>query len=189
MTVRDQIDLIALAPCILGYHPNDDDCVVFLGLSETEGASIAVHVGSGSLHRALPLLRRVVRERTFTLTALIAYGPETVVGPVLLQMLHAFHDDAADVDQALRVEGLRVEGRRWWCVLPGCDAPDHPHRAGRILDLSSSRVAAAAESAGLVVYASRADKARAEEPMTNEPTVLRLLRRFLALATRDRDTR
>lgn len=146
---RQPVDLIAIVPYVIGFHPEESAVLLTFDLSPGSGDAVHVRVD-------LPRTRRQRRAVTAMFRELAARRESTQVGLVLYTedagAALVFHDvvvPALVSDGIEVVDVIRVAGGRFHAV----DEPDDP---GTAFDLDDHPLATNPAVAGQVVFESRA---------------------------------
>ncbi|MBX6358354.1 MAG: DUF4192 domain-containing protein, partial [Micromonosporaceae bacterium] len=152
LTVRSTVDLLALVPCLLGFHPADSLVVVAMRRGQVifaaRGdlpAARAPRAASGALAGQLAA---VVRRQGCEAAVVIGYGPADRVAAAAPVGCDALSRQGVQVLDALRVTAGRYFSLL--CADPRCCPPD-----GTAFDASASPLAAEAVFAGQVVLPDR----------------------------------
>jgi hypothetical protein len=143
-TARSSEDLVALAPQVLGFHPEDSVVLMTFGGGENFHARVDLPVGEDDQLAVVDMLRAVVARHRVRQVALLLYTEDPWVAAT-------FHDavvprlvgDGVDVVDVLRV----ADGRYHDASRPDDD--------GRAYDLRSHRFTAEQVVRGRVVHGSR----------------------------------
>ena len=139
---RTPVDLIALVPFVLGFHPAES--VVVLTFGSPHGA---FHARVDLPHGRAERVRVVATLRD----AVIGNGATTAVVLVFSTNDAAARRISADLVPALLhvdvevIDAIRADGEHWWCVGPADPVPDrgpghpydlstHPFTAARVLE-------------------------------------------------------
>lgn len=146
-------DLLALVPCVLGFHPEDSlVLVVVKGAGEHLHARVDLTPDDIDLEVAGATLLNAVRRVQARQVALVAYTDDPLLAEVVVDRLdEQLFDIDVDVVCAVRADGLR-----WYSL--DCDDDCCPPE-GRPYDLSSHPITAQAVLEGQVTYRSRAELA------------------------------
>jgi Domain of unknown function (DUF4192) len=169
LRVSEPAGLLAVVPHLLGFHP--DDSLVVLGLMPPAGR---VHVAfrydlpdSSDSEMAAEIAAHaigVLINHKLTLVALVGYGSDERVTPVINAIIQA----AAATEVTTR-EALRVRDGRYWSILctnPSCCPPD-----GVPFDAATHPAAQALATAGLSAAPDRAALAATLAPVTGPAAV------------------
>ncbi|HEX6247829.1 MAG TPA: DUF4192 domain-containing protein [Nocardioidaceae bacterium] len=152
--ISSPADLLALVPCVLGFHPEDSlVLVVVAGEGEQQlHARVDLTPDDVDLELAGASLLHAVRRTRARQVALIAYTDDPLLADVAVDRLDdQLFDAGVDV-----VCALRADGRRWYSL--DCDDDCCPPE-GRPYDLSSHPITAQSVLDGQVTYRSRAELA------------------------------
>lgn len=167
MTARGPEDLLAMVPCVLGFHPENSMVMLTFGADSGDGAGFQARVDlppdASEVPAMVEALAAPARHHGIRRAVLLLYCPD---GPparlrVGEQALLALHDalDEADIDV---LEMLRANGRRWFPMRPG--SPRAP-RHGIPYDAQSHPFVAQSVLAGQVTHGSRAELAATLAPV------------------------
>jgi hypothetical protein len=135
-TARTPLDLIALAPYVLGFHPEDSVVLMTFGGGEPFHARVDLPVDVADQEAVSTLLRDVAREHAAPFAAVLVYSDDVQAAATMAELLvSGLCGDGVDVVDALRVE----EEEYFDCVdptLPGIpyDLSTHPFTASRVYD-------------------------------------------------------
>ncbi len=155
LSLRSPIDLLAVVPYLLGFHP--ERSVVVLGLAQHKvcfQARADLDAPAGALAEQLTGMLRRQRLRT---ALIVGYGPAADVDPVVAALRARF--DRAHIQA---VEALRADAGRFWsytCRELSCCPPD-----GTPYAPDTSTIPAQATVAGMVALASREELCRQLAP-------------------------
>jgi hypothetical protein len=148
--IQSPADLLALVPCVLGFHPQDS--LVLVAVGETGGglhARVDLTPDEDDLRAGIGCLLAAVLRNRGRSVALVAYTDDPVVAEEVVDRL----DDAL-YDHGVQVlSAIRADGSRWYDLLcddEGC-CPGH----GEPYDLSSHPITAQAVLDGQVTLGSR----------------------------------
>jgi hypothetical protein len=159
--LRDPIDILAVTPYLMGFHPRDS--LVALGL---KGKRLTFHLRGdlppeGATQAVVDeLAARFValfHQQRITAVVLVGYGCEQRVDPVIAALRRLL--PARDITVR---EALRAHGGRWWsylCTSAACCPPE-----GTPYEVASSAIAAAATMAGCVALPDRESVVRRLDP-------------------------
>ncbi|GAA1850425.1 DUF4192 domain-containing protein [Asanoa iriomotensis] len=158
ITVRSCADLIASVPYLLGFHPTESIVVIAIVGDRVR------FVARGDLPAAVPpsqIARRLASllfRDPVDAIAIIGYGPSTAVTPIAEAVCDALRPTDVTVVDVLRVD----EGRYWSyvCANPSCCPPE-----GKLFDLTTTCVGAAAVYAGRVALPDRESVATSIAPV------------------------
>jgi hypothetical protein len=169
LSVRSTVDLLAVVPYLLGFHPTDSLVVVAMRAGQMVFAARADLPGprsSGATRAALAdqLARVVVRQDAQT-ASVLGYGPPDLVTAALPAVCDALSQQGVEIFDALRV----TAGRYWSfvCADPECCPPD-----GTPFDVTTSRLTAEAVFAGQAVLPDRTALTRLVAPVRGLPREL-----------------
>jgi hypothetical protein len=161
LSVRSTVDLLAVVPCLLGFHPVDSLVVVAMRAGQMVFAARGDLPGpraSGTVRAGFAdqLARVVVRQDVQT-ASVIGYGPPDLVADSLPAVCDALSRRGVEIFDALRV----TAGRYWsfFCADPRCCPPD-----GTAFDVATSSLTAEAVFAGQVVLPDRTALTRQVAP-------------------------
>jgi hypothetical protein len=157
IVLRSPVDLVAVTPYLLGFHP--DHSVVLVAL---HGRRIAF-VARGDLSAGPPAtiaddLLTAARRQHPTEVAVLGYGPDEQVRPVVEACRSAARRHGLPVKEA-----LRVDQGRWWSYT--CDDDRCCPPAGTPYDQSASPVATRCVVEGLPALPSRQELVRQVAPL------------------------
>lgn len=155
-TIRAQspADLLALIPCVLGFHPEDSLVLLTVGEADhTFHARVDLPRDPEHLPDVVESLTGPARRNGITRCVLVAYSDDHAVSQEVVDRLSGALDDAG-VTVALAV---RADGERWHC-LAGCTDSSCPPE-GTAYDISSHPVTAQAVLDGRVTLSSRQELA------------------------------
>ena len=178
--VSSPASLLAVVPPLLGFEPSEPSLVVVGTCSPREEVRITLRfditdasLAAGVADNAISYLA----ENCITTAAVVGYGPDSLVTPVVGEVLQRFPEAAIIV-----TEVLRAQDQRYWsylCTNPVCCPPE-----GTPFD-AKAHPAAAMLAAGPVL-ASRAALAQTIAPVAGEEAeaMVRATRRAEARARR-----
>lgn len=149
LRLKSPTDLLALVPCVLGFHPQDSLVLVVLA---AEGGNLHARVDlvredvdiDAAVESLLPAVRRV-GART---VALVAYTDDCFLAEEAV-------DELAEALAAVDVEvviALRAEADRWWAL--GCEDDAYPSE-GSPYDVREHPITAQSVLDGKVTFPSR----------------------------------
>jgi hypothetical protein len=162
LTVRSTVDLLALVPCLLGFHPTDSLVVVAMRggrmIFAARGDLPAARSSGASVTAIADQFGRVVARQGVEAAAVIGYGPADRVDAAAPALCAALAEHDLQIFDVLRV----TAGRYWslLCADPECCPPD-----GTAFDLTTSSLTAEAVFAGQVVLPDRSALTRAVAPV------------------------
>jgi hypothetical protein len=141
-TAKSPADLLALVPCVLGFHPEDSLVMLTLGdAADHFHARIDLPRDADDLAEVVGSLHQVVTRHRVRRVVLVAYSEDQCVALELSDRLRG----ALEVDGVTVVEAIRADGERWYS-LTGCtgsccpvegtpyDLGSHPFTAQSVLD-------------------------------------------------------
>ncbi|HET9501223.1 MAG TPA: DUF4192 domain-containing protein [Marmoricola sp.] len=135
-TARTPLDLIALAPYLLGFHPADSVVLMTFGAGEPFHARVDLPDSLDGQEALSQMLREVVREHRVPTVAVLVYSEDVEAAATMAGLLVVgLTGDGVDVVDALRVEDTEY----FDCLdpaLPGTtyDLSAHPFTAARVYD-------------------------------------------------------
>lgn len=147
-SIKSPADLLALVPCVLGFHPEDSLVLVVI---DGEGGNLHARVDllpdDESTEQALAGLLVAVSRTRARSVALVAYSlDELLADHVVDAMVEQLCARGVDVACA-----IRADGERWFCLdCSECCPPE-----GRPYDLKAHPITAEAVLRGQVVFRSR----------------------------------
>jgi hypothetical protein len=142
INAKSPADLLAVVPCVLGFHP--EDSLVLLTLGEADNkfhARVDLPREPDDLAAVVAQLRDVATRNGVRRCVLVAYSDDQCASQELFERLRASLEDAG-VDV---VEAIRADGDRWYS-LTGCthsccpaegtpyDVSAHPFTAQSVVD-------------------------------------------------------
>lgn len=153
LRIKSPADLLALVPCILGFHPQDSLVLVVLaGEGGALHARIDLSADEDELGDGIASLLTAVRRAEARQVALIAYSDEAWLAEEAVDRLdEALFDAGVDV-RAM----IRADGHRWYSL--DCDEDCCPV-GGEPYDLSSHPITAQYVLDGRVTFGSRRELA------------------------------
>lgn len=148
--IKTPADLLALVPCVLGFHPDDSLVLVVLGGDGRTSLHARIDLADDLdlVEAGIDTLRRALVRHRGRRVLLIAYTDD----PLLAEDTVALLEEALDEHDIEVVQAIRADGRRWFdldCV-DDCCPPE-----GRPYDLSSHPITAQAVLDGRVTLDSR----------------------------------
>lgn len=135
-TARSPLDLVALVPFLIGFHPEDSVVLLTFGSAEPFHARVDLPDNLAEQQDVAAMLHRVCREHEVPLAAVLLYSDDAAasaaMGERLLQLLT---NDGVRVVDVLRVE----EGEYFDCLDPSgsgvaYDLSTHPFTASRVFE-------------------------------------------------------
>jgi hypothetical protein len=161
LSVRSTVDLLALVPYLLGFHPTDSLVVVAMRSGQMVFAARGDLPDGGSKASTAAFgdqVAGVVTRQGVQTAAVIGYGPPDRVADGAMAVCEALARRSVQIFDALRV----TAGRYWslLCADPHCCPPD-----GTAFDLTTSSLAAEAVFAGQVVLPDRSALTRQVAPV------------------------
>ncbi|GGL17357.1 DUF4192 domain-containing protein [Mangrovihabitans endophyticus] len=162
LRIHSDVDLVAVVPYLLGFHPGDGSIVVIAIADNLVVFSARLDLpGPDSPRAALPDATRHIadvarRTHPNPTMVLIGYGPASDLDPALHAVAAVFAIEGLPVRQPLRVTSNRIH--HLGCAHPDC-SPD-----GVPFDPSASLIPAEATYAGVVALHSRDAKAALLNP-------------------------
>ncbi len=151
---KSPADLLAVVPCVLGFHP--EDSLVLLTLGEADNrfhARVDLPRDPDHLAEVVEGLSEVVTHNGVRRCVLVAYTDDQCAAQEMSDRLRqAFERDGVSV-----VEAIRADGERWFS-LTGCTASCCPAE-GVPYDVSSHPLTAQAVVDGQVTLGSRQELA------------------------------
>lgn len=149
LPISSPADLLALVPCVLGFHPADSlVLVVVSGAHGNLHARVDLPEDPDELDDAVAALRTALVRNGARSVALIAYTDD----PLLAEdTVWALEDALGELGVAV-LAALRADGSRWFCLdcAADCCPPD-----GRPYDLGSHPITAANVLDGRVTWENR----------------------------------
>jgi hypothetical protein len=139
---KSPADLLAVVPCVLGFHP--EDSLVLLTLGEAENrfhARVDLPRGPDDVDEVVTRLRDVVTRNGVRRCVLVSYSDDHCASQELVDRLSAtFRESGVGV-----VEAIRADGERWYsmtgctgscCPVDGTpyDVTSHPFTAEAVVD-------------------------------------------------------
>ncbi|MGH3443995.1 MAG: DUF4192 domain-containing protein [Nocardioidaceae bacterium] len=164
LRAKSPVDVLALVPYVLGFHPEDSLVLITVGPTRLPGQPVNARVD-------LPSTPEDIDTVAGGLAALAVRGGVTRAVVVCYSSDAMLADTAArNLRDRLKAGGIdvpvsiRADGERWFCLSDcGCDTPS----GGAPYDLSGHRFTAEAVLDGKVTYGSRAELA--ESLIGNDP--------------------
>jgi hypothetical protein len=156
------VDLLAVVPCLLGFHPTDSLVVVAmrggLMIFAARGDLPADRASGASVTAIADQFAQVVARQGVQAAAVIGYGPADRVAAAAPALCAALAEHGLQIFDVLRV----TAGRYWslLCADPECCPPD-----GSAFDVATSSLTAEAVFAGQVVLPDRSALARTVAPI------------------------
>lgn len=147
---RNPVDLLAVVPCVLGFHPEDSVVLMTFGPGGGESfhARIDLPVVAEEQEQVATTLRTVLRRQGARQAGVVLYTEDAGAADAFQRVLVPWlQEDGVEVVDVLRVAGDRFHP---------ADDPEHP---GTTYDLSSHPFTAARVMEGRVTYDSRQDLA------------------------------
>lgn len=150
MRISSPADLLALVPCVLGFHP--EDSLVLVVLAGEGGSNLHARVDLTpdltELRAGVASLMTAVRRSEASMVALIAYTDDQVLADDALDLLfEGLIDEGVDWMFAIRADGFR------WYNLE-CDDDCCPP-SGRPYDLTTHPITAQSVLDGQVTFRNR----------------------------------
>jgi hypothetical protein len=152
LSVRSTVDLLAIVPYLLGFHPTESLVVVAMRRGQMVFAARADLPGSRASAAARTALAdqlaRVVTRQGVQTASVIGYGRPDRVTAAVPAVCDALSRRGVEI-----LDALRVTAGRYWsllCADRGCCPPD-----GTAFDVSTSALTAEAVFAGQVVLPDR----------------------------------
>ncbi|HET7683173.1 MAG TPA: DUF4192 domain-containing protein [Marmoricola sp.] len=135
-TARTPLDLIALAPYVLGFHPEDSVVLMTFGGGEPFHARVDLPLDVAGQESVSTMLEGAARKHAAPFAAVLVYSDDVEAAATMAELLVAglCHAGVEVVD------ALRVEGEEYFdCLdttLPGIpyDLSTHPFTASRVFD-------------------------------------------------------
>lgn len=149
-TVRTPIDLLAMVPYVMGFHPEDSIVLVTVGDAVDQfHARLDLPDDPDDLPCIVESITDAVERNGVRRVAIVVYSDDEYVAAVVSQAVTtALGEDGVDVAEALRTDGER------WYSLTGCTEPCCP-QDGTPYDLRSHPLTAQAVLEGQVTLPSR----------------------------------
>ena len=143
-------DLLAIVPCVLGFHPEDSLVLLTLGgASDRFHARVDLPRDPEDLADVVKMLREVVARNAVRRCVLLAYTDDHCASQELSDRLRrALEEEGVTV-----VEAIRADGERWFS-LTGCTRACCP-ADGKPYDVSTHPFTAQAVVDGQVTWGSR----------------------------------
>lgn len=168
LRVRSTVDLLAIVPYLLGFHPTDSLVVVamragqlvFAARGDLPGPASGTGPATAAEQAAAftGQLSAVVSRQGAEAVSVVGYGPAGLVDDAVPRVCEAL------AGCGLRIfDALRVTDGRYWSYL-SCDDPRCCPPGGTAFDLTTSSVTAEAVFAGQTVLPDRAAVARQVAP-------------------------
>jgi hypothetical protein len=161
LAVRSTVDLLAVVPYLLGFHPTDSLVVVAMRGGQMVFAArsdLPRSQASAAARTAFAdQLARVVARQGAQTASVIGYGPPDRVAAAVRAVCDALTRCGLEI-----LDALRVTAGRYWsllCADPECCPPD-----GTAFDVTTSALTAAAVFAGQVVLPDRTALTRQVAP-------------------------
>ncbi|HET6626060.1 MAG TPA: DUF4192 domain-containing protein [Nocardioidaceae bacterium] len=151
---KSPADLLAIVPCVLGFHPEESLVLLTLGGAEDRcHARVDLPEEPDDVDVVVDQLSEVVRRNGANRCVLVAYSDDQCAAQELTDRLtRQLAEAGADV-----VEAIRADGERWY-TLTGCTGPCCPLE-GTPYDVASHPVTAQAVVDGQVTLGSRRELA------------------------------
>ena len=148
--IKTPADLLALVPCVLGFHPHDSLVLVILGGDGRTSLHARIDLSDDLdlVEAGIDTLRRALVRHRGRRVLLVAYTDD----PVLAEDTVALLEEALDEVDIDVVQAIRADGSRWFdldCV-EDCCPPE-----GRPYDIASHPITAQAVLEGRVTLDSR----------------------------------
>lgn len=135
-TARGPLDLIALAPYVLGFHPEDSVVLMTFGAGEPFHARVDLPGNVEDQEVVARMLRDVVVEHEVPHVAVLVYSEDVQAAAAMAELLiTGFLGDGVDV-----IDVVRVEEQEYFDAVdptvPGTpyDLSTHPFTASRVYD-------------------------------------------------------
>lgn len=147
---RNPVDLLAVVPCVLGFHPEDSAVLLTFGAGEQQSfhARVDLPLEAADQRDVATMLRSVVTRHGAARVGLVLYTDDAEAAHAFQQVLVPwFEQDDVEVIDVLRVCGDRFHA---------ADDPDDP---GFVFDLTSHPFTAAQVVEGRVTFDSRQELA------------------------------
>jgi len=150
ITVRSPLDLLAMVPYVMGFHPEDSIVVVTVG-DAVDGfhARLDLPNDPDDLPVVVETITDAVERNGVRRVAIVVYGDDEYVA----EMVSRAVTDALGEGGVTVAEALRTDGDRWFS-LTGCTEPCCPEE-GTPYDLRSHPLTAQAVLEGQVTLSSR----------------------------------
>jgi hypothetical protein len=155
--VRSPVDLLALVPYLIGFHPSASLCVVGMKESAVTCALRYDLPDSDRLEEFSSSLAPMIAGKPVEVVVLAGYGPEQDVTPVMNAAREAMATAGVRVADA-----LRADQGRYWSYVCGNDACCPPE--GTTYNASTSAAAAAAVMCGMTALPDRGELAASITP-------------------------
>jgi hypothetical protein len=151
--IKSPADLLALVPCVLGFHPEDSLVLVVLaGEGGNLHARVDLPLDEEETSEALVRLMIAVSRAQAESVALIAYSSDELLAQEIVDALaDRLYDREVDVACA-----IRADGETWYCLqcTEGCCAAE-----GVPYDLKAHEITAQAVLDGHVIFRNRQELA------------------------------
>lgn len=184
LRIKSPADLLALVPCVIGFHPQDSLVLVVLaGEGSNLHARVDLLADDDVLGAGLACLVSAVRRNGAHTVALIAYTPDPLLAEDAVDQL----SDVLDEIGVEVVAAIRADDARWYSL--DCDDDCCPPE-GRPYDLSAHPFTAQSVLEGKVTFGSRrelADSLVAADPDGVEEVAAAAAEATRRLQTADRD--
>lgn len=146
LTVRSTEDLLALVPCLMGFHPQRSLVLLTIGRAGSFHARVDLPSRRSDIDSAVACLVAPVRQQRIDRVAVIAYTDDHALARATVARLRRELQTAGTG----LVDAVRADGRRWFPLVRTARAPH-----GRSYDVSTHPLLAEAVLRGQVVRASR----------------------------------
>jgi len=147
-------DLLAIVPCVLGFHPEDSLVLLTLGGAGNRfHARVDLPQDAEDFPEVVAMLRDVLVRNGVRRCVLVAYTDDECASLDLSDRLH----EALAAEEVVVVDAIRADGQRWYS-LTGCTEPCCPAE-GRPYDVASHPFTAQAVVDGQVTLSSRQELA------------------------------
>ncbi len=153
LTARSPEDLLALAPLVLGFQPEESLVMLTFG-DRAFHARIDLPEGETAVREVVGTLLAPVLEHGLQRVAFLVFSAHRVAAELPAALVDTFTAEGVGV-----IDVLQADGRAWWAL-----RPDGGRGPGTAYDLSRHTFAAEAILRGQVTYSSRAALASSLAP-------------------------
>ncbi len=153
--VKNPVDLLAMVPCVLGFHPEDSLVLVTTGEAmHAFHARVDLPDDPSDVPAVVDSLSEAVHRNPVSGVAVVTYSDDHAL---CLEVLDAVQTMLAE-HGARVVVAVRADGERWYCLAGTVDEPCCPPQ-GSAYDLTSHPLTAQAVLDGQVVLRNRRELA------------------------------
>jgi hypothetical protein len=150
LRAKNPTDLLAMVPCILGFHPADSIVLVTLGGDGGFHARVDLPPVGADVPAAVAAVLQVARRERIGRSVLVVYTADAALAAAAEREVRA----GLEAFGAQLVEAIRADGARWFS-LSGCTGPCCPPE-GTPYDISDHPFLVQSVFAGRVTLPSRA---------------------------------